>query len=111
MYSLVGSWINDLDTSYAMFRKSSGIDLGVEQKMYAGGIYIGGTHPASNAGAYLSLIYGFAGLNIKDDKISLNPHLPSKIKELKFKVLFRNEIYSIAINHNDYMIKNEGRIK
>ena len=59
VYALAASKLRKLDDAYKLFRKSSGIDLGTDQKMYAGGIYIGGTHPASNAGAYLTMIFGF----------------------------------------------------
>ena len=58
MYSIAASKINYLDDAFEMFMKSASIDLGTEQKMFAGGIYIGGTHPASNGGSYLSLLKG-----------------------------------------------------
>ena len=60
MYSIAASFINKTDIAYQMFIKSATIDIGVDQKMFAGGIYIGGTHPASNGGSYLSLLFGFA---------------------------------------------------
>ena len=106
VYSIAASKINKLDDAYHLFRKSSGIDLGTDQKMYAGGIYIGGTHPASNAGAYLSVIFGFAGLMFDKDKILLNPHLPSSIKGIKFKIIYKKKQYEITINSdNTYDIK------
>lgn len=43
MYSMSGFWIHEFETAYSMFYKSASIDLGTEQKMFAGGIYIGGT--------------------------------------------------------------------
>lgn len=105
MYSLVASRIGYLDFAYKMFIKSASIDLSKKQKMYAGGIYIGGTHPASNAGAYLSLVFGFAGLSFKDNEIVLNPNLPKQIKELKFKIKYLNKNYLIHIfNKNHYEI-------
>ena len=97
MYSILGSFIGETKLSYEMYRKSSGIDLGTEQKMYAGGIYIGGTHPASNAGAYLSVIFGFAGLKLCD-KPKLNPHLPKQIKQIEFKFYQQGKVYKATIN-------------
>ena len=88
MYSIIASRIDKLDIAYKMFYKSASIDLGVDQKMFAGTIYIGGTHPASNAGAYLSLLFGFAGLRFIDDKIVLCPKLPKQIKGLRFIIFF-----------------------
>lgn len=105
MYSIAASEINECDTAYKFFRKSSGIDLGTDQKMYAGGIYIGGTHPASNAGAYLSVVLGFAGLKFKENEVELNPHLPPNIKHISFKFYFKGKLYIATINENNYMIK------
>lgn len=104
MYSIVGSHIGEKETSYKLFRKSSGIDLGTDQKMYAGGIYIGGTHPASNAGAYLSIIYGFVGLSIKNNKPTLNPHLPDEINKIEFKFYYQNKLYRAYIDKHQHII-------
>lgn len=105
MYSIAASAIGYSEIAYEMFIKSASIDLGLNQKMYAGGIYIGGTHPASNAGAYLSLVYGMAGLKFNNDSFTLSPNLPKQIKGLSFKLNFRNKIYTIKIDEfNNYTI-------
>ncbi len=104
MYSIVASRIDETDDAYQMFRKSSGIDLGTNQKMYAGGIYIGGTHPASNAGAYLSVVFGFAGLYLDGDQVKLNPHLPKQIKSIEFKFFYKKKLYKAVIKNNDYQL-------
>lgn len=107
MYSIVASELNYNDIAYDMFMKSATIDLGTNQKMFAGGIYIGGTHPASNGGSYLSLLFGISGLKFKDNEITLNPHLPSKIKGLEFKIIYRNKKYLINIyEDNSYKVEN-----
>lgn len=107
MYSIIASMIDNSSIAYDMFMKSASIDLGSEQKMFAGGIYIGGTHPASNGGAYLSLLFGMAGLSFKDDEIVLNPHLPEKIKGIRFKILFKGKKYMIRIyEDNSYSVEN-----
>ena len=107
MYSILASELNYNDIAYDMFMKSATIDLGTNQKMFAGGIYIGGTHPASNGGSYLSLLFGISGLKFKDNEIILNPHLPSKIKGLEFKIIYRNKKYLINVyEDNSYKVEN-----
>ena len=108
MYSILASKIDKNEDAYQMFRKSSGIDLGTNQKMYAGGIYIGGTHPASNAGAYLSVIFGFAGLCLDEHRITLNPHLPKEIKHIEFKFYYKKKLYKAIIHENDYLLTEES---
>ncbi len=109
MYSIVASIIGYTDKAYDMFIKSASIDLSKDQKMWAGGIYIGGTHPASNAGSYLSIIFGFAGLRFNEDSFTLSPNLPDDIESLKFKFIFNNKVQNVCINKdNSYSIKEEN---
>lgn len=101
MYSLLASEIGELDCAYAMFRKSASIDLYGPQKLYAGGIYIGGSHPASAGGAYLSCLYGFAGFHMNEKgEPSFAPHLPSQIASLSFKIKARGKEYRANVCHN-----------
>lgn len=104
-YSMCASEIGEKDFAYEMFLKCSGIDLGTDQKMYAGGIYIGGTHPASNAGAYLSTVYGFCGLEFKDNKPVVNPRLPKRWQEVSFKISYRGQKYQIKIDKNGHRVE------
>ena len=60
-YGLISARIGELDQSYKYFYRSATIDLSTEQKLYAGGIFIGGTHPASSGGAYNNIVFGFLG--------------------------------------------------
>ena len=101
MYSLLSSEIGELDYAYSMFRKSASIDLYGPQKLFAGGIYIGGSHPASAGGAYLSCIYGFAGFRMKENgEPSFFPHLPSQIASLRFKIKARGKEYQVSVCRN-----------
>lgn len=101
MYSILASELGYKDIAYDMFMKSASIDLGTEQKMFAGGIYIGGTHPASNAGAYLSLIFGMVGLSFNGDVINVKPSLPNNIKEIEFKIIYRKRKYIIRVKEKE----------
>lgn len=101
MYSLLASQIGESDYAYSMFRKSASIDLYGPQKLFAGGIYIGGSHPASAGGAYLSCVYGFAGFHMnKEGEPSFSPHLPSQIASLSFKIKARGKRYLVNVCHN-----------
>lgn len=109
MYSIVGFKIGEIDSAYKMFLKSSLIDLGTNQKLYAGGIYIGGTHPASSGGAYMSLIYGMLGIKFKK-KISLTINMPRRIKEIDLNFIYRKHLYHlIAKNDKTYILTKEQK--
>ena len=50
-------------------------------KEWAGLVYIGGTHPAAEGGAYMVAIKGFAGIYFEDGKIKAKPDLPKAWKK------------------------------
>lgn len=70
-------------------------------------IEIGGTHPASEGGACMVAVFGFAGLEIKDGEIVCNPHLPKAWKSMKFKINYKGDIYKIAINGSDWSVTKQ----
>lgn len=106
MYSIIGFQIGKKKEAFEMFMKSAGIDLSTNQKLYAGGIYIGGTHPASSGGAYMSLIYGMAGLKIVQDKPILEPNLATGISMLQFKIKIKGKEYCIKVyKDNSYIVE------
>ena len=105
MYSLLGTQIGEKEYAYSMFRKSASIDLYGPQKRFAGGIYIGGTHPASDGGAYLALVYGFSGFEPKGEKFNLSPCLPKEIESLDYEIQYRGKSYAIHVDRNEAISK------
>lgn len=108
MYALVACMIKRPDIAYPLFMKSATVDLSGDSKTYAGHIYIGGTHPAAAGGAYLTAIYGFAGLKIsKDGKITCKPQLPQSIKRISFRVVVFKQRYHITVTKQKATIIKE----
>ena len=101
MYSLLASRIGEKEYAYSMYRKSSSVDLYGPQKLFAGGIYIGGSHPASEGGAYLSLLYGWGGFSIEEEGFRLSPALPEEVRGMELSILFRKKRYRIRIEKED----------
>ena len=88
MYALTACRIGEPDRAWDFFMKSASIDVKGGGKQWAGEIYIGGTHPASNGGAWMIAVLGFAGLTIKNGRPELNPNLPKQIKRMRFPIYF-----------------------
>ena len=100
MYALVACLMKEPNKAYDSFLKSALIDYYGDGKEYAGNTYIGGTHPASSGGAYMTLIYGFALMKIKNDKLEFTPNLPDKIIKIKFNISYQNKEYKVEITHD-----------
>lgn len=109
MYALLACKCGEADRAYSYFMKSATSDLNGGGKEWAGLVYIGGTHPAAAGGAYMTAIQGFGGISIEDGKIISEPRLPSHWNQLKFNIIYENEIYHINI-HRDNLAKSENKL-
>lgn len=105
MYSLLSCYTGTPDDAYPLFMKSASADMNPGGKEWAGMVYIGGTHPASEGGAWIVAMRGFAGIDISDGTLKCNPNLPSKWKKMSFKLIFKGELYSITICGKDAKIE------
>lgn len=97
LYALVACRFGNQDWAYPYFMKTATVDLSGESKQYAGTIYIGGTHPAANGGAWMTAILGFAGLKEAAGEISLTPHLPQNWHKLQFKTRYQGKQYQVIV--------------
>jgi trehalose/maltose hydrolase-like predicted phosphorylase len=84
--------------------KSASVDLTGESKHYAGGIYIGGTHPAASGGAYMTAIFGFAGIHLHDS-ITVDQQLPPSFQSMQFHLLYKQKRYLVHITRQHVDIR------
>ena len=56
-------------------------------------------------GAWIVAIKGFAGLRMNGDSLHCNPALPEKWKQIRFRIIFRGELYEISVTHENAEIK------
>ncbi len=107
MYALAACRIGRPELSWNHFIKSASIDITGSGKEWAGEIYIGGTHPAANGGAWMIAALGFAGLSVRGGEIALDPHLPDEIDEISFPVELKGKRYVITVNHDGHTVKEK----
>jgi len=104
MYALTACRFGRQDLAWDHFIKTASIDLTGGGKHWAGKIYIGGTHPAANGGAWLIAVLGFAGLSVINGVIKLNPRLPQQIESLSFPIITDNKRQKITVTHDGWEI-------
>ena len=104
MYALLSCETGASDWAYPFFIKSAEIDITGKSKNFAGLVYIGGTHPAANGGAWMTAVKGFCGFSVEHGEIRISPRLPSAWKQVKFTTFFRGVEYQITVNKDDYRI-------
>ncbi len=96
-YALVACEIGKADWAYPFFMQSATVDLTGKSKQFAGGVYIGGTHPAANGGAWMDVVQGFCGLQEVDGRPTVASHLPSHWQAVHFRVCLRGQWYQAEV--------------
>lgn len=104
IYAMAACKFDNQEWAYPYFMKTATVDLTGETKQFAGTIYIGGTHPAANGGAWMAAILGFAGLKVTDGQLEVEPKLPSHWEKMKFQTIYQNEYYTIEITQGGQKI-------
>ncbi len=94
-YAIVAAEIGYTDWAYKYFIKTASVDLTGDTKQYLGSLYIGGTHPAANGGAWNTAIFGFAGVSFTDDTLDISPRLPDNWESISFTLMWKGEKLSI----------------
>jgi len=96
-YALVAAEFGNLDFAYDYFLKTAKIDLEAKYKVYVGTIFIGGSHPAANGGAWMTAVLGFGGVQADAKRLAINPRLPKRWKRLEFNVSWRGLAFRVGV--------------
>lgn len=92
IYAIVYARINQLSKAYDYFLKNARLDLDNVHHNTKDGI-----HTAAMGGTYMTILYGFLGYEIVDNKPTINPKVPVEIKQIKLRVNYLSEIYEINV--------------
>jgi trehalose/maltose hydrolase-like predicted phosphorylase len=106
MYALLSCETGNSGWAYPFFIKSAEIDITGKSKHFAGLVYIGGTHPAANGGAWMTAIRGFCGFSIEKGAIRIVPRLPEHWKRVCFSVILRGVEYRVTVTKDNYIVES-----
>ncbi|HEY0245201.1 MAG TPA: glycoside hydrolase family 65 protein [Mucilaginibacter sp.] len=65
-----------------------------------------GCHITSMAGTWMSVVEGFGGMRVRNDKLSFHPFLPAKWQSFSFNVGFRGTLLNIKVNKDGVNIRH-----
>ena len=110
-YAMVAAEFGNLDFAYNYFMKTAKIDIEAKYKVYVGTIFMGGSHPAANGGAWMTAVFGFGGVKAGEENVTINPRLYKKWNNLKFNMIYKGDRFHIAITKNEVTITAEANNK
>jgi HAD superfamily hydrolase (TIGR01509 family) len=101
---VVHSWVlarRDRSASWPVLLEALATDLDDSQH----GTTAEGVHLGAMAGTVDILQRGYAGLELRDGTLRLNPRLPSELPRLALEVVYRGQFLGIDITHDDVTLQ------
>jgi kojibiose phosphorylase len=96
-YAMVAAEFGNLDFAYKYFLKTAKIDLEAKYRVYAGSVFMGGSHPAANGGAWMTAVFGFGGVQADENRVAINPRLCGKWRRLQFNLAYKGDAFRVNI--------------
>lgn len=93
IYSIIGAEVGYLERAYDYFMRTARMDL----DDYNGNVK-DGIHSASMAGAWLSIVHGFAGMREYEGRLSFKPQIPKKWKQYRFRISFQGRLLEVTVD-------------
>lgn len=107
-YAIVATEFGNLDFAYKYFLKTAKIDLEAKYKVYVGSVFMGGSHPAANGGAWMTAVLGFGGVQTDEKRVAINPRLCRKWKSLQFHLAYRGDDFRMKITKTSVTIASSN---
>jgi maltose phosphorylase len=93
-----------MEQAYTFYLRTSRLDLDDYNREVEEGLHI-----TSMAGTWMSIVEGFGGMRIVNDKLSFTPKIPKQWKAYSFKINFRNRILKVGVTHDKTSFELEGK--
>ncbi len=94
IFSIMAARLGQVEKAYNYFMETTRLDLDNTHKNTKDGI-----HTANMGGTYMGIVYGFAGLRIKETGIYFNPSIPKAWEEYSFKIKYKQRVIRMKVNH------------
>jgi len=107
VFSIMASKIGDTQKAYNYFNKTARLDLDNTH-----GNTKDGLHMANMGGTWMAIVYGFAGLRMKESGLSFAPKLPQNLESITFNIVYQQSILTVTIGHGKttYYLKEGSTI-
>lgn len=103
VHSIQAAKLGRMDQAYNFYLRTSRLDLDDYNKEVEEGLHI-----TSMAGTWMSIVEGFGGMRIIDDKLSFTPRIPEQWKAYSFKVNFRDRIIKAHVTAKSVTFELSG---
>lgn len=102
IHSIIASKLGMKELAYDLYLRTSRLDLDDYNNEVAEGLHI-----TSMGGTWMSVVYGFGGMRVKNNLLHLDPKLPVQWDSLSCKIIFRKNNIALYIDKTKLIITNE----
>ena len=103
VHSIQAAVLGKMDMAYTFYLRTSRLDLDDYNKEVEEGCHI-----TSMAGTWMSIVEGFGGMRVQNDKLHFTPRIPEQWQGYSFKINFRNQILKVSVQPNETKFSLEG---
>jgi len=101
VHAILAARLGREDDAYNFYLRTSRLDLDDYNNDTEDGLHI-----TSMAGTWMSVVEGFAGMQVKNDKLSFSPFLPNQWKSYSFNITFRGALINVLVNTDGICLSN-----
>jgi len=106
VHSAVACECNDMQRAYNLFNLSLRADISNIHNNTHEGI-----HAASLGGTWQAMLFGFCGLKVAKEKLSINPKIPRTWREVAFSLYWKRSLLDFKITNSSVRVKMHSRVK
>ena len=103
VHSILAAKLDRVNKAYDLYLRTSRLDLDDYNKEVEEGLHI-----TSMAGTWMSIVEGFGGMRVIEDKLCFTPRIPKEWEAYSFKVNFRNRILKVRVTKEETSFELEG---
>ncbi len=102
-HALVAARLGREEQFLKYFRQAAEVDLANNMGNAAGGV-----HMAALGGLWQSLIFGVAGVRLRESGVAFEPHLPRAWSEMRFSIQWRRRLLRVTLTPSRIGVRVEG---
>jgi len=103
IHAILASELHKEEKAVELYQRTARLDLDNYNNDTEDGLHI-----TSMAGTWMSIVEGFAGMKVRDNKLQFNPFLPSQWQSFSFNIGFRGTQLKIKISSAELCITNNS---
>ena len=103
VFSMMAARIGEPEKAYTYYMRTANMDLDNIQGNTGDGI-----HAANMGGVYMGVVYGFAGLRLQAQGLTLRPCIPHALSSYAFPLRYRGHTVHVQVDHTRIALWLQG---